>query len=315
MNLNPLGSIEAMCNQPLQGIDFIWVGDQSSLDIYKQCGGAMIRTENIYNSPLVFYSWSSIVDALVGAGVAHKNGAVYTIDSIAMIALIDQGRTWGSIGLTGFNGKIQIHTTDPSKSNSGFLFAGLLANCLNGGDVVDNQSVTPLLPRLAKFFPGYMPVTSATFFDQFMTQGPGAIPIAVGYESQLLGYLIQNPSALSIVSAQVRMLYPEPTVWASNPFIARTDSGVLLLKALTDRDIQRLAWEHHGNRPGIPGINTSATPVPLPWFLTTITSVVNMPASDVMERILQAISSPPIPATATPLAPATPVPSLANDSG
>jgi hypothetical protein len=311
VEIYPYGSIESLCGKSLDGIDFIWAGDQSSLDIYRKCGGTQIRTENIYNSPIVLYSWAPVADALIAAGVAQIGpDGVYTVDLAKLTALIQKDTTWSSIGLPDFYGQVKIKATDPSRSNSGFQYAGLLANVLNGGSQVDANSVIPLLPEIAPFFRGYMAGTSAAFFNQYMTQGMGALPIAIGYESQMIEYFIENPSMRAQVTQDVRMLYPTPTVWASHPFIARTDNGVRLLEVLLDSDAQRLAWEHHGNRPGVPGIQINTAATGLAGIKPTISSVVDMPSTDVMEMILAAIAEPSSSVTPSPpasIATATPI--------
>lgn len=295
VNLIVAGSIAAMCAPGSNNADFVWVGDQSSVDIYtSQCGGEMLGKLDIYNSPLVFYSWPDITDALIAAGIATKTGDVYTVNTRSLVELVLDGRTWASIGLPGYNGSVKIRTTDPAASNSGFLFAGLLGCVLNNGQPPTLQSVSPLLPIIQGFFQGqgYMPDTSAAFFNQFLSQGRGAYPIAIGYESQLFEYLIQNPWMTPQVQANIRMLYPEPTVWASHPFLARTTNGERLMNALKDPEIQALALTHHGNRPNFPVPQANATPVPFSGYLDTITSTCNMPVPEVMKRILDAIATP-----------------------
>ena len=47
--------------------------------------------------------------------------------------IITEERSWKEIGLPELYGNVSIDTTDPAKSNSGNMFAGLLANTLNGG--------------------------------------------------------------------------------------------------------------------------------------------------------------------------------------
>ena len=49
--------------------------------------------------------------------------------------------SWADIGLPELYGSVSVDTTDPVKSNSGNVYAGLLANVLNGGETVDETSV------------------------------------------------------------------------------------------------------------------------------------------------------------------------------
>ena len=296
VEISAAGSIEMMCDLPLDDKDFIWAGDQSSLAIYRDCGGTAKRTDNVYNSPVVLYSWTPIVASLVEAGIAREEpGGAYSIEFEQLVTRISDGTTWADIGVDELHGNVTVHTTDPARSNSGYLFAGLLANSMNNGDVVNETAVGPLLSDIRAIFDqlGYMEATSGDLFEQFLTTGMGAKPIVAGYESQLLEFVIANPEYQDQVTQQVRILYPRPTVWASHPLVARTDNGSRLLDALQDPEIQTLAWVRHGHRSGIAGVTNDPELISVPGLMDTVTSVVDMPAPAVMNRILTAISERP----------------------
>src|SRR5438445_107075 len=84
------------------------------------------------------------------------------------VQVVRDGKQWSDIGLPQLHGRISIHTTDPTLSNSGNLFAGLLANTFNGGEVVDDASVERVLPQLKLFFTrlGFMEQSSSDLFQQ-----------------------------------------------------------------------------------------------------------------------------------------------------
>lgn len=295
VEITKAGSIEMLCDLPLDGMDFIWAGDQSSLAIYSDCGGTMVQSANVYNSPVVLYSWAPIVDALVDAGIARiESDGAYSVDFNQLVTLISEGTTWEEIGVEGMHGRVTIHTTDPARSNSGYLFAGLLANAMNGGEVVNEASVEPLLGDINAVFDrlGFMESTSGDLFEQFLTTGIGAKPIVAGYESQLLEFLLANPGYRDQVTEDVRILYPRPTVWASHPMVARTEQGALLLEALKDPDIQHIAWAKHGHRSGVVKVRNDLAAMDVPGLTSTISSVVDMPGASAMTRILETIDAP-----------------------
>jgi hypothetical protein len=182
----------------------------------------------------------------------------------------------------------------------------MLANTLNNGDVANMTTVVPLLPDIQTYFLqlGHLEPTSGDLFEQFLITGMGAKPIVALYESQIQEFLASNPSYRDQITEQVRILYPQPTVWATHPLVVRSDNGDLLLTALKDPDIQRLAWARHGQRPGVPGLTVDPDVIPIPGTLAQVTSVTNMPALGVMDRILAEIAAQP------PNAMTTPVPSL-----
>ena len=62
-----------------------------------------------------------------------------------LVAEIEAGTAWADLGLPELYGTVAVSTTDPVRSNSGNMFAGLLANVLCGG-VADADSVETVLP-------------------------------------------------------------------------------------------------------------------------------------------------------------------------
>lgn len=51
----------------------------------------LLKSDNIFNSPIVLYSWAPVTDALVASGVAAKSGGAYTVDLAKLVALVDKG--------------------------------------------------------------------------------------------------------------------------------------------------------------------------------------------------------------------------------
>lgn len=185
------------------------------------------------------------------------------------------------------------------------MFAGLLANVLNGGEVVNGSTIEPALPQVRAFFArlGFMEQSSGDLFQQYLTTGMGAKPIIVGYESQLVEFSLENAAYEGQLKDQVRILYPTPTVWSSHPLIARTAAGVRLLDALKDPQIQKLAWERHGFRSGLIGVQNDPKVLKVVGIPADIASVIDMPGADVMDRIIQALGAvPPNGAASTPVA-------------
>jgi hypothetical protein len=307
IDITAVGSVELACGRQFgEEDDFVWLGDSVALEKYRDLGCTEVRADNVYNSPMVFYSWTPVVDALVAAGVADTTAdGAYTLDFPHLAELMMAHTTWAQIGLADLHGGIIVQTTDPNRSNSGLLFAGLLANTLNGGPVVNTTTVLPLLPDIQAYFDrlGLMEGTSGSLFEQFLITGMGAKPMVALYESQIQEFLVSHPQYEEQIAQQVRVIYPQPTVWAAHPFVARNDDGDRLLDALKDPDIQRLAWEAHGQRPGVPGIAIDPDVVPVSGILPEVVSVTNMPSWETMNLILAAISGT--------LPSATPVPTFA----
>lgn len=277
--------------------DFLWPSNQVALALYKQRNGLMVGSANIFNSPLVIYTWTELSKALEKQGIVTERGGVYYITDFKKLAdLIKSGATWTSIGMHGMSGKIGIRTTDPNVSNSGAMFAALLAGAINNGEVPDDLSIDKILPELGAFFArlGFMEQSSEDLFQQYLTTGIGAKPMVAGYESQLVEYWLQNPNERQLLKDDRRVLYPDPTVWSSHPLIARTANGKRLLEALKDPEIQELAWKAHGFRSGLAGIKSDPSALQgMGGVALDITSVMDMPAPNIFDRILNKLAGRP----------------------
>ncbi len=285
------GSLE-MVEGSTQGRDFLWPSSQMALDIYKRRGGAVASDTLIFNSPIVFYTWDVVADALVARGmVENRNGIYYVSDQARLIGMVVKGSSWSEIGLDRLYGKMRIVSTDPVKSNSGNQFLGLMAHEINNRNVVNDESVDAVLPVLKKFFAsqGFMSSSSGDLFSQFLKQGAGAFPIIAAYENQIVEFAMDYPDEVPNIKSRVRLLYPQPTVWSNHPLIALNDRSRRLADALLDPDLQKAAWSRHGFRTGLPGGTNDPSSLKIGGVASAIDMVVPMPKASVMEKMIAAL--------------------------
>ena len=290
MDYTKAGSID-MITADASGRDFLFPSNQTALELYRQIHGDPVKSEIIFNTPIVLYTRSAVAQALADSGIASLNEGVYTVDMTKLTEAIEAGTTWADIGLTQLYGSITVGTTDPTKSNSGNMFAGLLANTLCGS-VADENNLNEILPRLQNIFQklGYMESSSSDLFDQFLKTGMGAKPLIAGYENQLLEFAVENPDTWEQIKEDIVMMYPTPTVWSSHVYIALDEAGTAGIDALLDEDIQRLAWEKHGFRTGVYDTSTDAEHFGVSGIADEITQVTPMPDANTMDRIINALS-------------------------
>ena len=286
------GSID-MVKGGTEGQDFLWPSSQIALEIYKDKGGKFSRAEILFNSPMVLYAHRPVTDALVKAGIVEKvQDAYYIVDFPKLTKLVLEKKQWKEVGLPQLYGRVNITCTDPTRSNSGNMFSGLLANLLNNGEVTDEAALPRVLPDVKQFFSrlGYMQGSSGELFSQFLQQGMGSYPLIVGYEAQLIEFGTENQQYREVLGKQVNCLYPRPTVWSSHPLIALTPAGEKLLIALQLPEVQKLAWERHGFRSGVVGVMNDPKALQVTGVPATIENVMPMPNARVMERIIQGLS-------------------------
>ena len=272
-------------------MDYLFPSSQTALEYYRELVGEPRRSEIILNTPIVLYTHQMVAQALEQEGIVTQENGVYYLDMMKMTELITNDTAWADIGLPELYGNVSIDTTDPAKSNSGNMFAGLLANTLNGGQTVDEASLPQILPQLQEVFSrlGYMETSSADLFSQFLKMGVGAKPIIAGYESQLLEFSAEQPEDYEQVKDDIVMLYPSPTVWSTHVYIALTENGEKAIDALLDPEIQELAWSRHGFRTNVYGTADSQGTFPVEGLAEEITRVTQMPAYREMRQIIEGL--------------------------
>lgn len=281
------GSLD-MVTANLDGRNYLFPSSQTALEYYNDIHGKALSDEIIFNTPIVLYSHKQVVDALIKQGVVSVVNDVYYVDMAKMTELILNNTQWSDLGLKELYGSVSIDTTDPSRSNSGNMFAALLANVLNGGKTVTTGDVKKIMPMLQDIFSklGYMETSSSDLFNQFLRMGVGAKPIIAGYENQLLEYAAQKPEEYDKIKDDILIIYPTPTVWSTHVYIALDENGKIGINALLDEGVQKIAWEKHGfrsNNYDTAAIDASFKVKGIP---EEITQVMNMPEYGAMKEII-----------------------------
>lgn len=289
LDYSKAGSL-GMVTADKEGRDYLWPSSQTALELYKSEVGKPVRSDIIFNTPIVIYTHKEIARALEKVGIVSQKDGVYSVDLKGLIGMVEDGTSWKSIGLDLY-GNITISSTDPTKSNSGNMYAGLLANTLTGG-VATETTVQPYLEEIKEIFEksGYMESSSADIFNEFLKMGMGSKPLAVGYESQLLEFTAQHPDTWEKIKDDIIMLYPTPTVWSSHVMIALDEQASAAIDALEDEEIQKIAWQKHGFRTGMAGVSEDLDVFQGIGLEPTVDQVVQMPNYKTMKKIIDALS-------------------------
>ncbi len=287
-----MGSLE-MAGVDHSGVDGLWPSSELAAIVVKsRYPDTAFKMANIFNTPILFYSWPEITQALVDAGAVEEGpDGVHVARCDRLFELAIEGKPWRELGLPRQHGQVAAHPTDPTKSNSGFLLAGLLAVVLNDGRVPTMEDLPALLPRLTTYFEalGYLENSTGILFNKYLQQGQGSYPVIAAYESLIIEFYRNNPDFQQRIKEETRVLVPEPTVWSEHPFIALTDVGETLLEALQDPDVQEIAWERYGFRAATPGFVGDAAILQEIGLPQRIEAVTSLPSPEVMEAILQAL--------------------------
>lgn len=282
------GSLDMM-TADLSGRDYLFPSSSIALEYYEDLHGSPVQSEIVLNTPIVLYTHQIVLDVFESQGLITTDGDIHYIDMAGLLELIQNDSQWSDIGLPELYGRVSVDTTDPSKSNSGNMFAALVANVLNGGRTVTETDLDTILPELQDIFGklGYMETSSSDLFSQFLRMGVGAEPIIAGYESQLIEYAAIYPDEYDRIRDDVVMLYPTPTVWSAHVMIALDENGQILLNAMQDEEVQDLAWTKHGFRTGNYGDIADSGSIPADGVASSITQVAQVPSYDVMKVIIE----------------------------
>ncbi|MBO4816437.1 MAG: hypothetical protein J5507_06050 [Clostridia bacterium] len=229
------------------------------------------------NTPIVIYSWDTVVDALIKEKiVTEKNGVYYITDMEKLISYILEGKKWKDIGVDMLYGSINIDSTDPVTSSPGATYYGLLLSIMCGGTVTE-ENLNQNLANLKEFYikSGYMNNTPADLFELYLKTGVGGKPMIVDYEKSVIDFANSNPDGWNQVKDKIRILYPTPTIWNSHCIATFNETGDRFYKAFDDSEIQQIAWSRYGFRTGVTGGNYDVTKVNVTGIPQTITSTVS----------------------------------------
>ncbi|MBM7069725.1 hypothetical protein [Actibacterium sp. 188UL27-1] len=286
------GSVEMATSLPVAGRDCLWPSNMVAVELARENGRTILGSETIFNSPIVFYAWADVADAMISKGVVTKRNDDFLTADVAKIGelIATEARWKEDLGLNIY-GPFKVFSTHPAKSNSGNIWSGLLATVLNKGRTPTEDDLDMLVPQVNAYFAamGHMEASSGDIFQNFLKQGMGARPIIVGYENQMVEFLAQNARFAEDISTRVRVIYPEPTIFASHPLISLTSKCKRLSEALIDLDLQAAAWADHGFRTGLIGVENDPNDIAETSLPETVNLVVPMPSANVMEAIIEAV--------------------------
>lgn len=271
VTFNPMGSydqVQLSTDEIKQrNLDCLWPASASAQSVFESThSGAFsgYRAETVLQSPEVLYSGVQGTEALMKIGIVEKRSERYFIVDMKALLLdyVLPRKTWESLGTKDFGGPIRIASTDPARSNSGFTLTQLELNIIATQDVFqapNAEQAKSAMPRIRALYDaqGLQAGSSEFGFRQWLTQGAELhAPLYAGYENQIIQLVNQNGAG---VLKDVRVLYPDPTIYSDHPVLALNEKAGRLIDAMKDPEIQTLAWKRFGFRSSVQiGINNVA---------------------------------------------------------
>lgn len=241
-----------------------------------------------FHSPMAVATFRPIVDVLAAEGVAREEGGHWYIDMTEYLRLAEEGTRWRDVGDGAYPSPrtVQMSTTDARTSNSAAMYASILSWAGNDGAVVaDRGQVDAAVERIAPLLAGqgFTESSSAGPFADYLSQGMGAKPMVMIYESQ---FLERQMNAGESIRDDMVLAYPDPTIQSKHTVIGLNSDGAEVARLLAeDPDLQRLAAEH-GFRPQSRSVfdevlADKGAPAP-----PELVSVIDPPSFDLLEALL-----------------------------
>ena len=281
--------------------DLMFCSDQRFYDYYKLSPDSSKGEAERYrvlnggltlNTPIVIYSWDTVVDALITENIVTiQDGTYYITDMNKLLGYILEGKKWSEIGLNMLYGSINIASTDPVTSSPGATYYGLLLSIMCEGNVTE-ASMQENLPKLKEFYEksGYMNNTPADLFDRYLKTGMGGEPMIVDYEKSMVEFANSNPDGFNQVKDHIRILYPSPTIWNSHCIATFTEEGNKYMQVFEDPEIGQIAWEKYGFRTGVTGGSYDVSSLGINGIPQTITSTVSSLKMSMYENLISYLS-------------------------
>lgn len=215
---------------------------------------AVLSTHKPFFSPLAIATFEPVMELLERNGAASKDAqGAWQLDMAAYLDLVNDDTRWnqleGAADLYNSPRSVMITSTDIRTSNSAGMYLALAAYVLNGDSVMTSQEqAAPYLDLLTQLFvaQGYAGASSAAPFEDYLSQGIGAVPMVFVYEGQFLEEQVRDGSR---IQDGMVLAYPSPTIFSVHTGVTFSQQGQEVMQLLeTDPELASLL-SAHGFRP------------------------------------------------------------------
>ena len=232
-------------------------GDKKYLDYYKTPANITLGEKerdtvktsySFLTTPLVIYTWDSILNVLVEKGIVSEvSGTYYITNMNDFLELISGNNKWSDIGLN-IEGNINVETESLKPYNSAAAFYELLLLSISNGDLSENN-LNQVLSDFNKIYSkkNFLSSSDSDLFDLFLRLGINSKPMIAGYESEIIKFSNEYPDVYATLKDKVKILYPASTIMSSYPIATLDDDGALV-KSFDDKEIQEIILKEYGLR-------------------------------------------------------------------
>ncbi|MGI5229252.1 hypothetical protein [Actinoallomurus sp. CA-142502] len=290
VEVDSAGSRQIATSVDLSRYDFAFPSSAPAADRIQQQRHVTARYAP-FASPMAIATFRPIADLLAGAGVAKRQGPVWTFDVSRYLGLVARHTRWDRLPHnTAYPVRrdVLVSTTDPRSSNSAAMYLAIASYVANGDAVVRGAAEERrVLPTLTGLFvdQGYTDNTTEGPFADYLSLGMGKAPLVCVYEAQFVDAAVRN-----LLKAGMVLMYPTPTVQSRHTLIPFDDGGDRVGRLLTsDPELQRLA-ALHGFRTADPARFAAVTADHHVPVRTDLIDVVDTPSYDTLEHLLAGVA-------------------------
>ncbi|MFD9698831.1 hypothetical protein [Lentzea sp. NPDC059081] len=291
VEVDPAGSRQIATAVDLDRYDFAFPSSAPAAEKIQRDRKAA-RTYAPFSSPMVVATFDPIVDLLTKAGVVKSGPGYPTFDVQAYLDLAAKGTRWDQLpGNTAYPARknLLVTTTDPRDSNSAAMYLAITSFVANGGVVSSQDAEAKVLPSVSKLFldQGYTQSSSEGPFEDYLSAGMGKTPLVLAYEAQYVDRVVRGDST---IQPGMKLLYPAPTVLSKHTLVPLRENGDRVGQLLsTDAELGKLAATF-GFRTADPKHFNDIVKEKNLTVPQTIVDVVEPPAHETLERMLEAIA-------------------------
>lgn len=290
---NQATSTETVANGAGEGQDFLVPASDLIAADYK---GKPLVIQPAFSSPIIAFTRSGHAEALLKKGlVTRQEDGSLLLPFKPLADLIGAKATWESVGVKEY-GPIKARTTNLESTTSGQSFTHLMVSAFNNDEPVTMETVVPLTEKIKPIVDrlGQLPKTTNDLLNICLSTG--CTDLNFGLESTYLR--IVNDFAQGDENARksaeamkknLAVVYTQPAAWGHHTMIVLTENGRRFLTALSDPEIQALAWSDHGLRTPGQSIRMDAKSAPVPGVATTIGAAVTQPTADANKAFIKSV--------------------------
>jgi hypothetical protein len=249
-----------------------------------------------FYSPMAIATYKPVIELLAKNGVAYQSDqGIWHIKMDEYLKMVENGTKWNSLkeaqSLYNSPRSILISSTDIRKSNSAAMYLAMASYVANGGEVVIGPGQeAKVVPAVSKLFlaQGFSEASSDDPFQNYLSQGMGAVPLVMIYESQFVGEANKETNR---ITDQMVLAYPEPTVYSKHIMIPLTDDARKVGELLyTNPELIQLEAEY-GFRTSNINVFMDVTKKSNVAVQKDIINIADSPSYDVLESMINAVSA------------------------